>query len=380
MNNTHASPPWTKPTRYLVLSLAIGATIWLIAAARPLISPIVISALLAFVLSPGVNFFTKRTRLSRNGSVNLVYLLFLAALIAIPSIITPPIVRQVAGFSLDMQRIESEIEQVLSRPIQIGNLISLDPAELFLNLERRIVEGIGEIPGGAVDIVAGVTENLVWVLVILVTTFYLMRDGPRIRTWLENLAPTDYRIDVSRLLDNISKVWRAFLFGQIALMLAVGILTAIATGAVGLPGAIVLGIVAGLLDVVPSLGPTVAGFIAVIVAFFVGSTYLPLTNFWFAVIVLVIFIIVEQVKNIWLRPQIMGYTLHLHPGIVLVGVLGALALLGILGALVIIPVMASVNILIHYVHCKLLAIDPWENDRFASPEAKEVEPAEEAAA
>ena len=199
-------------------------------------------------------------------------------------------------------------------------------------------------------------------MVILVTTFYLLRDGPRLRLWLVLQFSPRFQSDIDHLLIDMAHVWNSFLRGQLALMIVVGLLTAIAAAAIGLPGAVVIGIIAGLLDVIPSLGPTVAGAVGVIVALILGSTYIPLSNLWFALIVMGVFLVIQQIENIWLRPQIMGHTLQLHPGIIFISVLGALAQVGILGALVVVPVMSSMAILWRYIHARLLGQDPYPNN------------------
>ena len=84
-----------------------------------------------------------------------------------------------------------------------------------------------------------------------------------------------------------------------------------------------------------------------------GSTYLNIPNGWFGLIVAALYFFVQQIENIWLRPQIMSNRLRLHPGVIFVGVVGALAVQGILAALLIVPIMASVSILGRYIYSKL---------------------------
>ena len=140
-------------------------------------------------------------------------------------------------------------------------------------------------------------------------------------------------------------------------MLIVGVLAAVGGIAIGLPGAVMLGILAGLLDIVPSLGPTVSGIVAIAVGMVLGSTYLYIPNGWFGLIVAALFFFVQQNENIWLRPQIMSNRLRLHPGGIFVGVVGALAVQGILAALLIVPIMASASILCRYFYYKLTDSD-----------------------
>jgi len=160
----------------------------------------------------------------------------------------------------------------------------------------------------------------------------------------------------------MNKIWGAFLRGQLILVFLIGITTSIVMSVLGLRGAIGLGILAGILDIIPSLGPLVAGVIAGLIALIFGSSSLGLSNLVFAALVVGIFLVIQQIENIWWRPQIMGQTLKLHPGLVFVGVIGALTLSGILGALVIVPLMATVGVLGRYVRAKLRDEPPWQKD------------------
>jgi predicted PurR-regulated permease PerM len=145
-------------------------------------------------------------------------------------------------------------------------------------------------------------------------------------------------------------------------MTLIAIMTSVGMTAVGLRGAVGVGILAGILDIIPSVGPLIAGVIAGLVALIFGSSYLDISNLFFALIVVLIFLVIQQIENIWLRPQIMGQTLRLHPGVIFVGVIGALVLSGVLGALVIIPLMASVAVLGRYIKAKLRGQDPWRDE------------------
>jgi len=120
-----------------------------------------------------------------------------------------------------------------------------------------------------------------------------------------------------------------------------------------------LGLLAGLLDLIPSLGPTATMVVAALVAWFEGSTYLPLSNAWFTLVVIALYTLVQLVENVWLHPRIMERSLRLHPGLVFVAVVGALTLAGALVALIIVPLIGSTIVVGRYVHRKMLGLEPW---------------------
>lgn len=367
------SPHWPSTTKYTVLALILVALVAALYFIRPLIGPLVISALLAFVLTPLVDRLALRRKMKRDIAVLVVYLLFLVPLIAIPSVIAPLAIRQVMNLSFDLIEIEKQVEEFLSQTVSIGGMTFSMPAIIPQDFNQFLRDFVLQASTGAFDRLGELTSNLAWLLVILVATFYFLKDSARLLDWLVGLVPQAYQDDARKYLAELNKIWGAFLRGQLILVLLITISTAITMSAVGLRGAIGVGILAGILDIIPSLGPLVAGVIAGLVALIFGSSFLNISNILFAVIVVAIFLVIQQVENIWWRPQIMGQTLRIHPGLVFVGVIGALALSGILGALVIIPLMASLGALGRYIQAKLRDEPPWQED-IIQPMEKPVTP------
>jgi predicted PurR-regulated permease PerM len=186
-----------------------------------------------------------------------------------------------------------------------------------------------------------------------------LQDWERLREWLIRLAPVSYQPDVRRLYQEIRDAWQAHLRGQLLLMMLVGVLVGLGSAAIGLRHAMLLGLLAGGLDLIPSLGPIVAMVVAVAVAWFEGSTYLPLSKGWVVAMVIALYTLVQQMENIWLQPRIMGRRLRLHPGLVFIAVTSALTLGGTVVALIIVPLLASARVVGRYVHCRMLGLEPW---------------------
>ena len=350
---------WNRTTRYLVLIIVLVGVLWLLHAARMLVGPLIIAVLLAYALYPAVTLLTARTRLQHNAAANLVYLLFLIVLIAILVTLVPVIVNQAKRLSLELQSIRSqwESELVISATILDLTLPLDDLLEEFDTLSSQMFK-----VDRVFRVIRSATSNLAWVLVILVTAYYLLKDWQYLREWIIGLFPEAYQPDVRRLHAEIKAVWNAYLRGQLLVMLAVGVLTGLASAVVGLPGAAVLGLLAGGLDLIPSFGPLAAAAVAAIVAWFEGSTYLPLPNAWFTIVVITLYALIQLVENSWLQPRIMGRALRLNSGLVFVVVVGALTLGGALVALTAVPLLGSVGVVGRYVHRRILGLPPWSDD------------------
>lgn len=367
------SPNWTPTTKYTVFALILVALVATLYFIRPLIGPLVISALLAFVLTPLVDRLVLRRKMKRDTAVLVVYLVFFALLVAVPSSIAPLVIRQVRNLSVDLIEIEKQVETFLSQTFSIGGLTISLPVIIPQDFDEFFQDFVLQASTGAFDCLGELTSNLAWLLVILVATFYFLKDSARLLDWLVGLVPQAYQDDARKYLSELNKIWGAFLRGQLILVLLITVSTSITMSALGLRGAIGVGILAGILDIIPSLGPLVAGVIAGLVALIFGSSLFDISNTLFAILVVAIFLVIQQVENIWWRPQIMGQTLRIHPGLVFVGVIGALALSGILGALVIIPLMASLGTLGRYIQAKLRDEPPWQED-IIQPMEKPVTP------
>jgi predicted PurR-regulated permease PerM len=350
------NPGWSKAPRYLALIIVLVSLVWLLFAVRALIGPLIMAALLAYVLNPAVTLIKTRTQLRHGVSVSLVYFLFLAAFVVTLVIVAPIIANQARRVALELQVVKVRLEDALVSPVTfLGFDLALD--ELLLELEDISVPLLK--PQRVLRTLIAATTNLAWIMVILVTAYHLLQDWERLREWLIRLAPEAYQPDFRRLHEEIKGIWQAHLRGQLSVMLLVGVLTGLASVAVGLRHAVLLGLLAGALDLIPSLGPIVAVVVAVGVAWFEGSTYLPLSNTGFTVLVIGLYGLIQQVENIWLQPRIMGRRLHLHPGLIFVAVTGALALGGTVVALIIVPLLASAGVVGRYVHRRILGLEPW---------------------
>jgi predicted PurR-regulated permease PerM len=210
-------------------------------------------------------------------------------------------------------------------------------------------------------------------LVVFVSTYYFLFDASSIHKWVVGIAPAAARADVRRLLQEIDAVWRAYVRGTLALVLIVGVVFTLVLTAVGLRGAVALGILSGLLVVLPELGPLISGILSIIVAYIWGSDFLPLTHLWFAALVGVIYFVLMQIRAIWLQPRLIGRFLRLHQGLVFIVLIATLVLYGALPALVVIPILASLGIVSRYVRLKLYGLDPWAEDATPSFARKLVE-------
>jgi predicted PurR-regulated permease PerM len=189
------------------------------------------------------------------------------------------------------------------------------------------------------------TTSLLSTLVIFVIgpimAFYLLVDLPRLRRGAMALIPPDRRDEVRMLMDRISQAVGGFFRGQLLVALFVGVASSIGLWAVRLPFWLLVGMVAGVFNLVPLIGPFIAGGLAVVIAVVGGE---PLTALW-AVLVL---LAVQQIDNHLISPNVMSRTVQLHPVVVMLALLVGASFAGLFGMLVIVPLVAVAKIIFLY--------------------------------
>ena len=155
--------------------------------------------------------------------------------------------------------------------------------------------------------------------------------------------------DLLSLIDRLGELWLTYVKGQLLLSLIVGALTWVVNAGVGLSWALGLGVVAGILETVPSIGPILATIPAVVVALWKGSSTIPVENWIFALIVIGIYVAISQIGALYLEPRILGKRLNLPPLVVFVGVILGALVGGVIGAYLAVPLIASLREVLSFV-------------------------------
>ena len=391
LNQPISSSEWDAPTKRAViflLLLTLSIIFWI---SRPIMPAMIVSGIIAYLLSPVVDL-GERVRIPRSISTILLFALMLVSVILVPVILIPVLVRQLislstfdaqstARFLLDWfnERYNGlpETWSVLGAEIPIGESLAqleqnyqefdLIPSvsEILTYIQQLVGTATSVVSSTAIigiNVVGGIFQVIFAILIVFFLSLYMTKDAPLIRAYLAGLFPVSYQSEVADLIRRMGFIWQAFFRGQILLSLIVGTVTWGALTAVGMPGALILGILAGMMEVVPNLGPTLAMIPAVIAALIQGSDVLGpmgINNFGFSMIIVAIYFVIQQLENNILVPRIIGDSVNLHPIVVISGVAVGFQVFGILGALLAAPAIASLRVLGSYIHAKLLGYRPF---------------------
>jgi predicted PurR-regulated permease PerM len=365
-------PNWSLPFRYIVGTLMFAAFVAFLFYAREAVSALVIAGFSAYLINPVVTFTIERTRLSRAWAVNIVYFSALILLVGLPATFTPIFFDEAQLVVEDLLNLTTEVNVALSQPVSVG------PYEFhFEELGKSLTElqrtVLSPLPEELLQLLESTSVGVLWFLVIMVSVHLFLSHWPKMREWLMGLAPANYQDEVRELYRRIRQVWMAYLRGQIVLMLIVGVVFTIAWSIIGIPGALALGVIAGFFTLVPDVGPFLAAILAVGVALLEGSNWIPLSNFWVAGITLATYLVLINLKNFWLRPYVMGRSVHMNEGLVFIAIMSATILGGIMGALLIVPVLATVAVIGEYIRRRVLGLPAFDEDA----EIQFIRPAEE---
>lgn len=379
---------WKSATKYIVgVGLAIFG-LYILYLSRSVISLLVIAALIAFLVRPLINLLHERLKVPRRIAVLLTYLITAIILLLAPLIIIPPIVDAVNYLlSLDYQLLidnflswsESNLIllrdtgfQILSFKFELQNTIDpilavLQNTSPSFTIKPPSIEVIFNSLGSAfalsyglaVGVVGSVFSGIVAFLFMILAAIYLSLDAQRFYDNFLAFIPDSQREEINRIVTRLRLIWDAFFRGQITLMILIGFVVWLGLTILGLPGAFALGVIAGVLEIIPNLGPFLAAIPAVIVALLQGSSVLNVNNFVFALIIIGFYVLVQMLENYLVVPKVLGEAVELHPLAVISGVLIGAAVWGILGALLATPLIASGREIVHYLYRKTLGEDPF---------------------
>jgi predicted PurR-regulated permease PerM len=339
--------------RIILVGLFIGALI-LLYNVRSILPPFILAVVLAYILNPLVGLLMRLTRRSRTSVTVVVYLALIVILVLTIVLITPTLVRQVRAINIDMEAIGEQLRTLLSdyQYVEIAGF-SLDLSALSGEIKSAIQSIVAFLAARTGGIVVGVLSGLVWVILILLVSFYLLKDAPLFEQFVHNALPPVYQNDFKDLAGQLSGVLNDYLRGQVILAFVVGFVTTVVLAVVGVRNALLLGVIAGVLEIVPNVGPVLAAIPAIAIAFFQGSTNLSIENHWFALLVVIIYLVIQQVENNVLVPRIIGSSVNLHPVVVLFGALAGASIAGVLGIFLAIPTIAVARVFLVYLYGKL---------------------------
>ncbi len=341
--------PWWKEKRtyrYLFIALLVGLIFYFLYLVRGLLLPFVLAIVLVYLLNPLVE------RMEKRGSprVAAILMLYLGVIIVVTSLLmygVPRMVNQLEKLVETIPTYTDQVEQLVNQ-IQQRFANSAMPPGVQQIVDERItwVElKVMEMVRKAIDLLLGILSNLFYLALAPVLAFYIMKDLKELKQWAISQFPRKCYADVLRLAGEIDQVFSNFVRGHLTVVLIVGVLTSLAFALIGLEFGVMLGIIAGLAELIPYFGPLIGAVPAVALAL--------LQSQWLAVKVIIVVAIIQQLEGNVLSPKILGDSIGLHPLAIIVTLLAGGHLFGIAGMLLAVPLAAIARILVKFTWEKL---------------------------
>lgn len=309
---------------------------------RPLLAvlaPVLIAITIAYILNP-VAIWLEQRRLSRTMAVLLIFLVFFGLSFVFLARFLPMFIEEVNSL---VRRIPQYVQQgqgLLADLYKAASRLNLPPSvpealEKGLRAaEERLLANLARIP----EVTVNVARGLFTFFLVLVLSFYLLRDFDMVGDSIYFIIPRKSRPRARKILHEVDSSLGKYIRGQLVLALVVGVLTYLSLLLLGVDFSLIWGIFAGITNTIPYFGPFLGAVPAVLMAL--------LTSPALALKTVLVFVIIQQVESNFISPYVLGKTLGLHPLVVLVALLAGGQFFGIWGLVAAVPAVAVAKIII----------------------------------
>ncbi|CCQ97591.1 putative membrane protein [[Clostridium] ultunense Esp] len=304
---------------------------------------IIISAVLAYLFNPIINFFEKH-KISRGWGVLIVYMVIIGIIIILSFLVFPKTGKEVKRFlavlPMYFEKFSNFVDDLYYK--YYTNMDNMPPIlqgiegvilNSFQNVENAIITNISRFFEGIIS----TFSKIISLILIPILTFYFLKDKEYFKTKIYLTIPKKMRREVKEVSLEIDRVLSQFIRGRLILAIYVGIATTILLMILGIDFAIVIGIITGVADIIPYFGP----FLGFLPAVFFALLNSPIKALWVAVL----FVGIQWIENNVLAPKIIGETTGIHPITILLALIIGGGLFGVMGMIFSIPAVAVFKIL-----------------------------------
>ena len=326
-------------TKIFLWIVFLVGLLWFLSRISWVIQLIIISLLIVYVLFPAVERLEKRHRFSHFLAVVVTFLFFLLLIIAILSIIIPVVQKEAKDVVRDFPFYISQTQYYLEELSDYLTNIDLSPELMnaLLQLPAKVQPVLEELASYSISLFFSVVD----IFFILFIVFYLLYDFQNVRKALIKLVPEPYERYARDVLQIIDRNMGGYIRGNIVRCSLVGIFTGVLLSIFGMPYALLLGIIAGVLNIILYIGPYIAAIPAVILSFSANTPSVFVT--------VAIYVVVQTVDGVLLSPLLLGKAVKLKPITVIISLLVGQQLAGVLGMILGVPIAGIIRSLLEYV-------------------------------
>ena len=321
--------------RTILLVAAVVVLGLALASIKSVLLMIVVSVFSVAVLSPVATAMQRRFGWSRRACSLVLVLAVVVVIAAVVLVMVQAVSGAVRGLSHDLPRIVDE-----ARHSDLGNFINSgsDSLDTLRKHAGDITGGVGKVSGGVAHVGVSAFGAVTLVFSVVFLTLFGLIDEPRARDWVAGLLHREKRERFLEVTDRIIHSTSRYMLGNVAISVICGTVYGITALILGLPYPLALAVIAGILDLVPNIGATIAGFIIAIVALSVSLEAM--------IVFLIVIVVYQQIENYILQPTIIGRAARISGFTVLASVIAFGALFGLIGAIIGVPIAAGIQIVV----------------------------------
>lgn len=341
----------------LGLMLLIVAAFYALVEGRVILAPLLLAVVILYVLNPLVSWLAGRGVPRVIGAI-IGFLVFFSAVSLLAIVIFPDIRSQAEAFIATFPDLYdqsvADLEGMLSSAgFDNVAIISYDQLLEYINDPQNRSTLLSILFDQLGTVTSSIFEFILVFLVGPVLAFYFLIDLPSVQKRLVDVFPENRRSEASHVGRQLNTAIGGFLRGQLVVAVIVGVMLSFGYWVIGLEFWLLIGLVGGILNIVPFLGPWVGGFLGVLVA-------VTTADFSTAIWAVVVAVIVQQIDNNFVSPSVLKATVRLHPAVTLVSLILGGALAGLWGVVIAIPLVASIKIVLgHWWRTRVLG-QTWE--------------------
>ncbi len=334
-----------KPSHLVVkfgyYGLVVAVLLSLVYFFKLLFAPLLASVLLALIFDPLVNFLETKGFKRINIILGIYVILCLIAVGAIIFIV-PKLITEAQTFAQDLPRYKATARQgIIDLQKTLDEKFKDVPIpDLLTIIKERMPGNKGVNVDAVIANLSSFFALLSLVVIVPIVTFFLLADGHLIKKFLLHIIPNSYFEMSALLIHKVTSALKLFIRGQLIDAAAVGVMTSIGLALIGLPYFLVIGIIAGVGNLIPYLGPII-GFVPALLVVVMSSGGLAV---WPVIKIVIVFAMVQFIEGTFVYPIAVGKSVNLHPLVVIIGVTIGGQLGGVLGMIVAIPLISIVKV------------------------------------
>ena len=321
--------------RTLLVLFAFGVLVVLAVVSLGTLLSVFVAAVVALGLDPPVGALVRRGW-GRGRAALAVFAALFAAVFTLVLVTAGPLWDQIVEFINELPAFWDELTQ---KPVFQDLISTANADETIRNALKELAAGLPDAASALLGIAGGVFGSVLSLVTLTFLALFLLMERPTITKWLFGFTPPAVERRWSPVAEESITAVSQSLLGNVAISVVAGTFAGVSAWALGLPFPIVLAVIAGLLDLIPQIGATIASIILVAVALTESTTA--------AVIMLVLQLIYQQVENYIIYPIVYRQAVELSPFTTIVAVLIAGSILGVVGAILAVPFAAVIKIVLH---------------------------------